>query len=146
MRKIWVLGILFSAFAITGCFNSGSCVQGYGPVMIISRQPGHIVGWLFLTIGFFSALALLVYGSEELALEIFPQKIIEYIFWVGNGIWMPVFFLPITLVLQYFPDGRLPSPRWWPVTAATILGILATGVGFQFSPYPIEDPGILETV
>jgi hypothetical protein len=44
MRKIWVLGILFSAFAITGCFNSGSCVQGYGPVRNIPRLVATFTG------------------------------------------------------------------------------------------------------
>jgi hypothetical protein len=111
-------------------------------VMIISRQPGHTVGWLFLSVGFFSALAILIYGSEELATEIFSEKNIELLYWIGNGIWIPVFFIPITLVLQFFPDGRLPSQRWWPVTAATMVGILGIAAGLLFAPWPLEEEGV----
>ena len=32
MKKIFILGALVSAFFITGCFNIGPCLQGYGPV------------------------------------------------------------------------------------------------------------------
>jgi len=112
-------------------------------VMIISRQPGHTVGWLFLTVGFFSALAILIYGTEELATGIFSEKNIELVYWIGNGIWIPVFFIPITLVLQFFPDGRLLSRRWWPVTAATLVGILGLAAGLLFAPYPVEEEGVI---
>ena len=37
--------------------------------------------------------------------------------WLANWIWAPGFGLLITALLLLFPDGRLPSRRWWPAGA-----------------------------
>lgn len=113
-------------------------------VLIISRHPGHTVGWLFLIIGFFSALGTLVLGFRDLAPYIDSKQIISLMVWIGEMTWMPVLFIPLTLVLQFFPDGRLPSKRWWPVTAATLIGILGFMAGFLISPWTSEQLEELE--
>ncbi len=38
MKKTFILGALASALFITGCFNFGPCIQGYGPVIIEFRE------------------------------------------------------------------------------------------------------------
>ncbi len=44
--------------------------------------------------------------------------------------WLPCVFLPLTLGLLLFPDGRLPSPRWrwvgWYQVAALTLAVIAS--------------------
>jgi hypothetical protein len=105
-------------------------------VLIIFRQPRHTVGWLFAVIGFLNATTLFgIITAEYLELSIFElplrseQAQIMYKI-ITELIWILGLFLPLTLMLQFFPDGRLPSRRWWPITLATILGFLSLAVEF----------------
>ncbi len=108
-------------------------------ILILSRQAGHTVGWLFLTIGFFAALGTLVFGFKELAPSISSIQVLGLMVWIGEMTWMPVFFIPITLVIQLFPDGELPSRRWWPVLAAAIIGIVGLMAGYLLQPWTEEE-------
>ena len=105
-------------------------------VLIIFRQPRHTVGWLFVVIGFLNALTFfgIVLGDYlessiiELPLRSEQAQIVFKI--IGELIWILGLFLPLTLMVQFFPDGRLPSRRWWPITLATIIGILSMAMEF----------------
>lgn len=103
-------------------------------VLILSRDPKHTVGWLFLLVGFFSSLS----GLEATTVLDLPQQFYEFGLWIGEIIWLPVYMIPITLVLQFFPDGHLPSRRWWPVTLATIIGMLGLMTMVAFSSWEVE--------
>jgi hypothetical protein len=140
----YALTIVLSGRPVLDTMPVISIVYTVFAVLIISRQPGHTVGWLFLIIGFFSALGTLVAGFEEMAPYISSKQIISLMIWTGELTWMPVFFIPITLVIQFFPDGKLPSRRWWPVTAATIVGILGFMGGFLLAPWTGEQLEELE--
>lgn len=105
-------------------------------VLIIFRQPRHVIGWLFVVIGFLNAFAFFgivagdYFDSSIIELPLRSEQF-QYVFnFVGELIWVLAFFLPLTLMVQFFPDGRLPSRRWWPVTLATIIGILGTPMIF----------------
>jgi hypothetical protein len=113
-------------------------------VMIISRNPRNTVGWLFLIIGFPSALGLLG-GLQELEPYISSELVIGVGTWVGHLAWIPAFLIPITLVLQFFPDGRLPSRRWWPITVAALLGMCGFAASIAFYPWPWEAQDISDT-
>jgi hypothetical protein len=108
--------------------------------LIISRQPRNTVGWLFLMVGFFSALGTL--GTGIAALGSFTNTKLG---WLGSFLWIPVLLVPITLVLQFFPDGRLPSRRWWPITVATLLGMTGMAASIAFHPWPWEEIDIFES-
>jgi hypothetical protein len=108
--------------------------------LIIARQSNHTVGWLFLIIGFFSTVMSL--GAALSGLERFSN--FKLGLWLGNFLWIPVFLVPVTLVLQFFPDGRLPSRRWWPVTAATLVGMGGIAASLAFHPWPWFDADVLE--
>ena len=105
-------------------------------VLIIFRQPRHTVGWLFVVIGFLNAMTLfgiLVGDSLELSnieLPLRSEQAQIMFRAIGELIWILGLFLPLTLMLQFFPDGRLPSRRWWPITLATIIGILSMAIEF----------------
>jgi two-component system, NarL family, sensor kinase len=105
-------------------------------VLIIFRHPRHIVGWLFLVVGFFFALAEFQSGLHALALglPIASPLARGWFTWVGHQAWVPWLLIPISLALQFFPDGRLVSPHWWPVTALTVLGMEGYAVAQALSP------------
>ena len=55
---------------------------------------------------------------------------------VGAAASVPAIFVPLTLGLIVFPDGRLPSARWRPVlaVAAVAIGVLAITHGWWYRP------------
>ncbi len=112
--------------------------------LIISRHPRHTVGWLFLIIGFFSAFGSTGGVFSESAFFTSSEGAFIWLAWAGHIFWIPVFMVPITLVLQFFPDGRLPSPRWWPVMALTIMGMFGVAASIGFHPWPWEEQDILD--
>jgi hypothetical protein len=113
-------------------------------VLIIVRNPRNTIGWLFLVVGFFSSIPVL---NEGALLEgLLDSELFRGLYaWVGHLIWIPAYLIPITLALQFFPDGRLPSKRWWPVPAATVIGLLGYTVSIAFYPWPWVEQDILET-
>jgi signal transduction histidine kinase len=63
--------------------------------------------------------------------------------WLSSWAWLPAGLLVLFLLL-YFPDGRLPSPRWRPVALAIALGIGLDTLVYALGPGPLE--GIDTTV
>ena len=59
--------------------------------------------------------------------------------WVANWIWVFGFTPLITALLLLFPDGRLPSRRWWPAGALVAAAMLSPFAGYAFAPGPLED-------
>jgi signal transduction histidine kinase len=105
--------------------------------LIVSRLPGHRVGWLFAGLGLLIALNQLSYSYATWGLyaqrgEV-PGLTVAPLGW-GQPI-APL----IGLSLLLFPDGRLPSRRWRPVaamSAVAILGFVAT----VLRPGPFDVP------
>ncbi len=116
-------------------------------LLIVSRQPRHTIGWLFLAVGFFQALPTVT--SMPLADHFSSSRlVVSLLAVVGEVTWIPAFMIPISLVLQFFPNGRLPSRRWLPLTAATLIGILGMcglAASLVFYPWPWERLGVYRT-
>ena len=93
---------------------------------ILRHDPANRLGWVYLAIGFFESLNLLANGYSTLA------------YWTGTGdnplaavfsavaiwAWVPGFTLFSTLGILLFPDGHLPSRRWWPVVALAAIALV----------------------
>jgi hypothetical protein len=141
----FVLSIGISARPVYDILPVSSIVYSVLAVLIISRQPNHVVGWLFLIVGFSSALGTLGSGLQELEPYISSELLRNLLFWAGTLFWIPAFMIPITLVLQFFPDGRLLSKRWRPITFATVMGMCGFVISFAFHPWPWEEQGIFES-
>ena len=106
--------------------------------LIVSRLPGHRVGWLFAVLGLLLALNGLSYSYASWGLyaqggEV-PGLAIAAIGW-GQAI-VPLMGLSLLL----FPDGRLPSRRWRPVAAMSGLAIVGFVVGAVLRPGPFDAP------
>ena len=111
--------------------------------LILSRYPFHVIGWLFLMVSFFISGQLIGLAFE--LRDLFSGTIAARVVQVLTGdLWVPSFIIPLTLVLQFFPDGRLPSRRWWPVTAAAGFSILLMYAGYVIHPWPWPENNINE--
>lgn len=99
-----------------------SGMAGLG-VLIVERS-GNLIGWLFCVGG-------LVFGYQLWGTYREPGLIEE---WLGTSILYWASLLLVPLVLLLFPDGRLPSRRWWPVWLLGGGGVLAAISSSLFAP------------
>ena len=85
--------------------------------LILSRHPRHAIGWTFTLSGLATSAAVLVMASGALTTTPGWTRPVATVL-IQSGV-----FIPLTLGLLLFPDGRLLSPRWWPAVATSLLGL-----------------------
>jgi len=98
------------------------CLVG---ALILSRHPRHSIGWTFTLSGLATSLAVVCMTYGELSHAAgwslpagdFVSRL-AYILLQGGV------FIPLTLGLLLFPDGRLISRRWWPVAVTSVLALV----------------------
>ncbi|MGW4461928.1 histidine kinase [Micromonospora sp. NPDC004704] len=83
--------------------------------LVLAGVPGHPVGRLMFAAGLTAAVAVLALSW----LSWLPLA------WLVQWLWWPPYGL-IFLALLYFPDGRLPGPRWRVVAAAIVASTALT--------------------
>lgn len=103
--------------------------------VILRRQPGHPVGWSLSLSGLLSALQV---ASEEYGVAWFYGGLdlpaASPLAWLNVWIWVPLVVLVGVGAVLYFPDGKLPSPRWRPAIWLALLGSVATSAGAALDP------------
>ena len=113
--------------------------------VVASRRREHPLGWLFLVTGVLIALQSLgqeygVYASSRPV----PLPGAMFAHWINSWMWV-VWVFPIgTFGLLWFPDGRLPSPRWRPVLWLSAVAIVAEAVALSLKPGPLEAQTVIE--
>jgi signal transduction histidine kinase len=115
-------------------FSAGMAIVGG---LIATRRPRHRIGWLLLFIGLTQAMVEFSSAYAHYALLYRPGSLPlgDVSSWFEEWMWMPGFGLAATLLLL-FPTGRLPSRRWWPVAAVTILTLLTMVVADAIASWP----------
>ncbi|HET8928607.1 MAG TPA: sensor histidine kinase [Microbacterium sp.] len=98
---------------------------------ITVRMPRHPLGWLFIVIGASHGLAVAA-GQYALAAVANDWPAPAVAGWISEWSWAPGMFLPLTIVILLFPNGKLPSPRWSPVLWLATAGIVGMTVSLAF--------------
>jgi two-component system NarL family sensor kinase len=114
--------------------------------LILSRLPGHRLGWLYCLCGLAASVTLAAYSYAQRGLVDRPGSLPGALGagWVSSWIWVCGFSPLLTFGVLWFPDGRLPSRRWWPVAgvAALAVGLGVSSVGLRPGPlvnHPVRD-------
>jgi hypothetical protein len=68
-----------------------------------------------------------------------PWSLAETAAWFASWSWTILVYLPTSFLLLLFPDGRLPSPRWRPVTWCAAIGLIGFLAGYTLESGPLED-------
>jgi len=108
--------------------------------LICSRHPDNRIGWILCALGLFGAFSEAAEGWGYFALR-------HDLPWGAGGEWL-IFWSWIlegggwALIFLLFPNGRLPSPRWWPWYWILGLGIVLALPGQALAPgHPSEFSG-----
>jgi hypothetical protein len=122
--------------------------------IVASRQPRNAIGWIFCGVGVTVGLNFFAgdYAEFWLASGFGTTSLGEMAAWLSSWLWFLLIFVPMSLLLLLFPDGRLSSPRWrllaWGVALGTAGGVvgnaLKAGPLVDFpqiaNPYGIDSP------
>jgi two-component system, NarL family, sensor kinase len=135
-------GMTFSHQYFTPVLTITYCVVG---ALVASHHPRNLIGWIFCTIGFLSALNML-----SASYVLYDQRIITgwspiaaFLDWLSTWIWIPNALLPITFALLLFPNGKLLTKRWCPVAWAAGLGIAAYTLSTALYPTSVGSMWIM---
>ena len=119
---------------------------GYATIGLVLtlRRPGNPIGWLYAAAGLVWSLA--IPGDAwlgQLVAEHRPLPLAAQVAAVcGEFNWAPATVLGVTLLALLVPDGRLRSPRWWPVAASGIAAAVLVVVGGGLAPARLENTSI----
>ena len=112
--------------------------------LIVDRQPGNAVGWIFIATSVGFAITMLAFSWLGLSQDRFGGGLPGTVFaaWLNAWDGIPVLVTLILFVPLLFPNGRLLSPRWRWVAAFAIAGIGATTIGSALTPGPLNSSQI----
>ena len=158
--------------AIGACFlvvaNDGSVLEqvpfmvafalfGVVGALILSREPGNRIGGLLLygsgaTAASFVAGELTTYFADRGNID---GLVVVSLAFLSDAGWI-VGIIPVLMFLpMLFPDGHLPSRRWWPLAAAAwvLIGFLLIAIAFatprfagSSGPPRVENPLYIEAL
>jgi hypothetical protein len=126
-----------------------SAFVGFGVfgALIVTRQPGIPIGWLFCAAALGASLGGLAtqYAIEALVLDPGSLPAGTAMAWLGSWTWILFVPVPGTIGLLLFPTGRLPSARWRPALwfAIAVNAALLAGFGFaegEIDGFDVDNP------
>jgi hypothetical protein len=120
--------------------------------LIVGHRPGNAVGWSFAAIALLAVLGALAgeYATSASAYRL-PGGVLAA--WFASWAWYPTIALVLLFTPLLFPDGRPPSPRWWPlawlagattaafVVLAAVQPTLELGAGRVANPIGVASVG-----
>jgi hypothetical protein len=132
-----LLFIGFGAFAVVGS-------------LLVARRPDNVVSWIMAGIGLMIGVfpAAETYAAYVMRTRGQPDALAVLGVWANSWYWYLMLALTLIYLPLLFPDGRLPSRRWWFVAAVAAAGTVTT-VGFgalsdpllgQSFAYQIDNP------
>ena len=94
-------------------------------ILILSRRPGNIIGWIYALVALALATSEVPGGYASRSLPGSPWAAL-----LPNLLFLATVPLAATLLMLLFPTGQLPSPRWrlvvWATLGATAVVVIAT--------------------
>jgi signal transduction histidine kinase len=100
-------------------------------VLVIWHKTGNVLGWMMLGIAAWDGVGLLLTvltGSFDSP----DAPAVDALMWIQAWLWAPPIWAITTLLPMIYPDGRLPSRRWWWAVGLTGVGMVVYCVGLAF--------------
>jgi hypothetical protein len=120
----------FAAFGLVGA-------------LLIWQRPGNVLGWLLAADSLLAVWGASADTYADIANGTGGNMDLLFLaaVWLSLWYWFPLLGLTMIFTPLLFPDGKLPSPRWWPVAwaAGLVLALMTFLAAFRER---IEFPGI----
>jgi hypothetical protein len=97
--------------------------------VILWDRPTHMIGWLYSFSGLLTAFLVFTSAYEDYDAKVpgvLPGADLARA--VGAVAFLGGIGFPLTLGLLLFPDGRLPSRRWWPIAGLPFVALALASV------------------
>ncbi|MDP9234724.1 MAG: histidine kinase, partial [Actinomycetota bacterium] len=109
-------------------------------ILILSRRPGHTIGWICLATGFVWGLdgTLSSYANSMVKSAPGPAA---YAATIDSFLWLPAIGLIGIYLILLFPEGHVPSPRWRILTRLSAITIVGASLGVLFASPTLADGG-----
>ena len=115
--------------------------------LIVVRDPRHLLAWLLLvdslllaTFNFAAQYAPLALGLTSRHLSLPGGELAS---WLASWTNVPGIVISVVFLVLLFPDGRLPSRRWWPVAVAGAVTAVVPTVVLAVGYWPLRGPALL---
>lgn len=114
-------------------------------VLVLWHKPDNVLGWTMLGIAAWDGVGLLLTvltGSFDSP----SAPGVDTLMWLQAWLWAPPIWAITTVLPMIYPDGRLPSRRWWWAVGLTVVGVVVYCVGLAFEPadfvgrYTVSNP------
>lgn len=127
-------------------FFFGIVMMVYGIVglVILSRHPRHVIGWLLLTVGFvlgWGQIMVVIFDWGVAALDSGLNPVVGVLIAFSNQSWLFFLVIPMVFLPLYFPSGKLISKRYRFFVIGTLTGLLLLMLGGAISPILDFDTG-----
>jgi hypothetical protein len=167
-RSAWALCILPVALAVASIalatFNGESPVELIAyhhaigivnalilPVvgaLIVARDRRHLLAWLFIVGGAFLGVYNFTQQYAPLALGLTARRLSlpggDVASWLASWTSVPGIVVVAGFLLLLFPDGRLPSRRWWPLAWAGAVDAVVPTAILAVGYWPFRGPSLLQ--
>jgi hypothetical protein len=114
--------------------------------LIVVGDRRHLLAWLFLVEGLCLGVFNFTQQYAPLALGLtLPGLSLpggELASWVTSWSNVPGIVIGVVFLVLLFPDGRLPSSRWWPVGLAGALAAVVPTVVLAVATWPLRGPAL----
>src|SRR5215211_4312595 len=109
-----VLNVGFGALAVVGA-------------LLVAKRSTNLIGWIMAAIAFMVAIfpAGGTYATYVMVTRGQPDALAVVGAWAGSWYWYVLIALAVIYLPLRFPDGRLPSRRWFPVAVVPGIGTLS---------------------
>jgi hypothetical protein len=110
----------------------------FGPVglLIAIRRRGNPIAWILIALGF--GVAASATAGEAARGDVGPIAL--WLLGVANSVGYVLYVALVGALVLVFPDGRLPSPRWWPAGALVAGWVGVALVALMFAPSIPHEP------
>jgi hypothetical protein len=115
--------------------------------LVVVGDRRHLLAWLLLV----DALTLAVYNLTQqyapLALGLTSRHLSlpggELASWLTSWTNVPGIVIAVVFLTLLFPDGRLPSPRWWPLGLAGAAAAVVPTAVLAVGTWPLRGPALI---
>jgi hypothetical protein len=115
--------------------------------LIVARERRHLLAWLLLVESVLLAVFNFTAQYAPLALGLTSRQLSlpggDLASWLASWTDVPGIVIGVVFLILLFPDGRLPSRRWWPLAAAGALTAVVPTLVLAVGYWPLRGPELV---